>query len=182
MKKGRILTHSQNTSTLQSYVDQASGYVQSAVGSLTGNSADKSQAEQKKTEAAAKDDLSHAGTNVGPFSVSTSGVAVNDERRTQGSWDQTLGSGKEMVGNLVGAEGLKQEGIKQNQAGKGTEAEGQISDLGKGISDRVTGTVGGAVAGLTGNTEEQKKREAQHDTGKTQQRGVEADLDKQANA
>lgn len=29
------------TSTLQSYVDQASGAVQSAIGSLTGNAADK---------------------------------------------------------------------------------------------------------------------------------------------
>ena len=30
-----------NTSTLQSYLDQASGMAQSALGSLTGNTADK---------------------------------------------------------------------------------------------------------------------------------------------
>jgi hypothetical protein len=45
-------------------------------------------------------------------------------------------TGKEMLGNLVGAEGLKQEGIKQNQEGKAQEAQGQLSDLGGGISDR----------------------------------------------
>ena len=30
-----------------------------------------------------------------------------------------MGSGKEMLGNAIGAEGLKKEGIKQNQEGKG---------------------------------------------------------------
>lgn len=120
------------------------------------------------------------GANVGGYSVSASGVTKNDPNRQEGSWNQTVGSGKEMVGNLVGAEGLKQEGINQNEQGKAQEAQGQLSDLGKGVSDRVTGSVGGVVAGLTGNRDEQIKRQAQHDAGKTSQRGVEADLDKQA--
>ena len=30
-----------------------------------------------------------------------------------------MGSGKEMLGNAIGAEGLKKEGIAQNQEGKG---------------------------------------------------------------
>lgn len=80
----------------------------------------------------------------------------------------------------MGAEGLKQEGQQQNAEGKAQEASGQLSDLGKGVSDRVTGTVGGAVAALTGDREEQAKRQAQHDQGKTLQRGVESELDKQA--
>lgn len=46
----------------------------------------------------------------------------------------------------------------------------------------VSGTVGAAVAGLTGNTTEQEKRQAQHDVGKSLQRGVEADLQKQVDA
>jgi len=41
-----------------------------------------------------------------------------------------------MVGGALGFEGLKQEGIKQNQAGKEAEAKGQLSDLGSGIGDR----------------------------------------------
>lgn len=120
------------------------------------------------------------GGSVGGFSVSASGVTKNDPNRQEGSWNQTVGSGKEMVGNLVGAEGLKQEGITQNQEGKGQEAQGQLSDLGKGVSDRIGGTVGGAIAGVTGDRDEQIKRQAQHDAGKTAQRGVEADLDKKA--
>lgn len=87
-----------------------------------------------------------------------------------------------MVGNLVGAESLKQEGIQQNQEGKGQEAKGQVSDYGKGIGNRVTGAVGGAVAGLTGNDDAKASYERQHDTGKTAQRGVESELDKQARA
>jgi len=138
------------------------------------------QGEKKQNEAEAKKDLSHAGGTIGNYSVSASGVSKNDSDRSDGSWNQTVGSGKQFVGGLVGAEGLKQEGARQNQEGKGQEAQGQISDLGKGVTDRIGGTVGGAVAGLTGNREEQAQRQAQHDQGKTLQRGVEADLDKQA--
>ena len=74
---------------------------------------------------------------MGNFTVSSSGaIAQDDPNRTQGWWDQTIGAGKEMVGSALGLEGLKQEGIKQNQAGKEMEAQGQLSDLGSGIADR----------------------------------------------
>jgi len=195
------------TSTLQSYIDSATGAAQSVVGSITGSNADKvghlpeplstilyhtpthsltlpfqSQAEQKKAEADAKKDLSHAGGSIGPVDVSASGVAPKSSDRTDGSWNQTVGAGKETLGGLIGAQGLKQEGIRQNQEGKAQEAQGQVKDLGQGIGDRVTGTVGGAVAGLTGNQEAKASYERQHDAGKTSQRGVEAELQKQAEA
>lgn len=125
--------------------------------------------EQKKAEGDAKNELSHAGANVGGYSVSASGVAQNDPNRSEGSWNQTVGAGKETLGGLLGAEGLKQEGQQQNAQGKQQEAAGQVNDLGKGISDRVHGTVGGAVAGLTGNRADEAKYQAQHDQGKTQQ-------------
>jgi hypothetical protein len=50
------------------------------------------------------------------------------------------------------------------------------------IDTSVTGTVGAAVAGLTGDSVEQAKRQEQHDVGKSLQRGVEADLQKQVDA
>ncbi|KAI6822719.1 hypothetical protein KC367_g1671 [Hortaea werneckii] len=169
-----------NTSTLQSYVDSASSAAQSALGSITGNTADKQQAADKQREAEAKDTLSHAGGSVGPFSVSSGGVAKNDSERQGGQWDQTMGSAKETVGNLVGAEGLKKEGRDQNAQGQAREAQGQLSDLGSGVADRAKGTVGGAVAGAMGNEKAQKDYQDQHDTGKTLQRGAEADIQKQA--
>lgn len=84
-------------STLQSYVDQASGAVQSALGSLTGNTADQSQGDAKKAKADLEHDASKAGANLGPVSVSASGVAVNDPNRQQGSWNQTVGSGMQFT-------------------------------------------------------------------------------------
>jgi len=167
------------SSTLQSYIDSASGTVSSVIGSITGNAGDQAKADQKKAEAQAESDISHAGANLGPVSVSASGVAANDPNRSAGSWNQTFGAGKEFVGNLVGAEGLKNEGIKQNQDGKAQEAQGQLNDLGQGVADRAKGALGGAVAGLTGDASEQEKRRLQHDQGKTLQRGVESDLQKQ---
>ena len=169
-----------SASTLQSLVDSASATVNSAIASITGNAADQAKAEKKANEAQVEHDLSHAGANVGGVSVSASGVAANDPNRSAGSWNQTIGSGKEFVGGILGAEGLKQEGIKQNQEGKAQEAQGQLNDLGSGVADRVQGALGGAVAGLTGDAAEQERRRAQHDQGKTLQRGVEADLQKQA--
>merc|ERR1711977_409680 len=163
-----------NTSTLHSYVDSASSAAQSALGSITGNTADKQQAADKQREAEAKDTLSHAGGSVGGFSVSSGGVAKNDSERQGGQWDQTMGSAKETVGNLVGAEGLKKEGRDQNAQGQAREAQGQLSDLGSGVADRAKGTVGGAVAGAMGNEKAQKDFQDQHDTGKTLQRGAEA--------
>jgi len=87
-----------------------------------------------------------------------------------------------MLGSAFGAEGLKQEGIRQNQEGKAQEAKGQMSDLGSGVSDRVQGTVGGAVASLTGDAQGQEHYKQMHDAGKTTQRGAEYDIQKQAEA
>ncbi|KAF2822118.1 hypothetical protein CC86DRAFT_458629 [Ophiobolus disseminans] len=168
------------TSTLQGYVDQATGAVQSALGSLTGSTTDQVQGDQKKATAHAEKDLSHATAKAGPFAVSSSGgVAKDNPDRTAGSWNQNVGAAKEALGGFVGAEGLKQEGIRQNQEGKGQEAAGQVNDLGKGIGDRVGGTIGGAVAGLTGNQAQKAEAQRQHDEGKARQRGVEADLQRQ---
>ena len=106
-------------------------------------------------------------------------MAANDPNRQAGSWNQTVGAGKEAVGNALGMQGMKEEGIQQNQEGKAQEAQGQLSDLGKGVADRVSGTVGGMVAGAAGDRTEQEKRQAQHDQGKTLQRGVESEVQKQ---
>jgi hypothetical protein len=54
--------------------------------------------------------------------------------------------------------------------------------LGKGVTDRATGAIGGALAGLTGNEGAKAEYQKQHDTGKTLQRGVEADLQKTVDA
>jgi hypothetical protein len=43
----------------------------------------------------------------------------------------------------------------------------------------VSGAVGGAVSGITGDREAQLRAQEQHDVGKTKQRGAEADIQKQ---
>lgn len=229
------------TSTLQSYVDSATGAVQSVIGSLTGNTADQvrytfsrsgystfksghetnntqqNAGEAKKTKGELEHDASQATLKVGNLSASSSGAVTKDDpKRTEGSWNQTIGSAKEAVGGLVGNEvclphltipnldtsplflyffggkrrrgtkanisprqSLKQAGAQQNAEGKAQEAEGQLTDLGTGIGNRVSGAMGGAVAGLTGDREAQLKAQEQHDIGKTQQRGAEHDIAKQ---
>jgi len=167
------------TSTLQSYVDSASSTLNSAIGSLTGNPADKQKAAEKQATADAEKELSHTAVKAGPFTVGPGAISKDSSDRTEGSWNQTIGSAKEALGGLVGAEGLKQEGIRQNREGKGQEAEGQLSDLGKGVKDRVGGTLGGIGASITGDKTDEERYQAQHDEGKTRQRGVEADLQKQ---
>ena len=107
--------------------------------------------ELRKGEGEVTKDASHSVGKVGGYNVSAAGgFSEDDPRRSEGNWNQTVGSAKEAFGNAVGAEGLKKEGQQQNAAGKGQEAEGQLSDFGSGVKDRVTGTFGGAAAGLTG--------------------------------
>jgi uncharacterized protein YjbJ (UPF0337 family) len=112
-----------NTSTLQSYIDSASGAVQSAIGSLTGNASDQvfplvasnpsgshtnmpqNAGEAKKDKAQLENEASHATAKIGNYSASSSGAITKDDpNRTEGSWNQTIGSAKETIGNLVGSE------------------------------------------------------------------------------
>lgn len=152
-----------NTSTLKSYVDSATGAFHSGIASITGSAGDQANADQAKAKADAEKDLSHTAAKAGPFTLSSTGAPAKDsEDRTQGQWDQTVGSLKEATGNLLGNDNLKQQGREQNLQGQGQEAKGQMSDLGQGISDRVGGTVGSAFAGLTGNTQAQKAYQDQH--------------------
>ncbi|KAI9853250.1 MAG: hypothetical protein M1824_001473 [Vezdaea acicularis] len=172
-----------NTSTLGSYVDSASGLAQSALGSVTGNNVDKTRGDARQDKANAEYDASHATAKVGPFTGSTAGAITKDDpNRSEGSWDQTIGSGKETIGNLIGNENLKQQGREQNLQGQGKEAKGQLNDLGGGVADRVSGTLGSIGSSITGDRESQAAYQAQHDTGKTRQRGAEVDLQKQADA
>jgi uncharacterized protein YjbJ (UPF0337 family) len=157
------------------------GAVQSGIAAITGSAGDQAHADQNKAKASAERDASHAAVKAGPYTLSSSGVPAKDSPdRTQGSWDQTIGSGKETIGNLIGSEDLKRQGREQNESGQAQEAKGQLSDLGSGVGDRVTGAVGSAVAGLTGNRADQERYADLHDEGKSRQRGVEMDINKRA--
>lgn len=93
-----------------------------------------------------------------------------------------MGSAKEFAGGMIGSEGLKQQGRQQNVDGQEQEAAGQMKQGGQGIADRVTGTIGGAGASLLGNEQAKADYQEQHDSGKAAQRGVEAELQKKAEA
>ncbi|KAH8694956.1 putative mismatched base pair and cruciform DNA recognition protein [Talaromyces proteolyticus] len=186
-----------SSSTVKSYVDSAVGAAQSVVSSVTGNTADQvltpplhvsahpsnhpqKQAEATKAQAEQEYRDSHTTAKLGPATVDpNTGAAVkNNEDRTAGSWNQTIGAAKESVGNFIGNENLRQAGIQQNADGKTQEASGQLSDLGQGITDRAQGALGNVGAAITGDRETQAKWQDVHDQGKARQRGVEADLQK----
>ncbi|KAF1981591.1 hypothetical protein K402DRAFT_467387 [Aulographum hederae CBS 113979] len=171
-----------NNSTLGAAVEQAKGVVNDAVAYVTGSSADQAKANEHKSKAQLEDEASHATVKVPGATISTSGVSKDDPARSEGSWNQTMGSAKEAVGGLLGSENLKQAGAQQNQQGKEQEAEGLIQDYGDGIKGRVGGAVGGAVAGILGDKDEEARMKEKHDQAKTAQRGVEADLIKKADA
>ena len=170
-----------NPSTLGSYANSAAGAVQSGIAHLTGNTGDKVEARETKNKADAQHEASHSAAKVGPFAVgSDGGVAKDNENRTQGKYDQTMGSVKEATGNLLGNQNMVNNGRQQNEAGQAQEAKGQLKDLGEGASDRLQGALGGAVAGLTGDRSEQSRYADMHDEGKARQRGVETEVTKQA--
>ncbi|VUC20219.1 unnamed protein product [Clonostachys rosea] len=170
-------------STLKSLADSTIGAVQSTIGSLTGNTQDQAKGEAREKKADVEYDASHATAKVPGAAISGSGAVTRDNSdRTNGSWNQTVGAAKETVGGLIGNESLKTAGRQQNLEGQQQEAKGQLSDLGSGISDRAYGTVGSAVSGLTGDKKGQAHFEQLRAEGKTQQRGVEHDILKKAEA
>jgi uncharacterized protein YjbJ (UPF0337 family) len=93
-----------NTSTIQSYIDSATGTVQQALGNLTGSTGDENKGIAKQNKADVEHDLSHATAKGPGFTATTSGVARDDPDRQKGAWNQTVGAGKEFVGNVVGSE------------------------------------------------------------------------------
>jgi uncharacterized protein YjbJ (UPF0337 family) len=96
---------SENSSTLKSYIDSATGAAQNALGNLTGNTGDQAQGEARKDKAEAEHDLSHATAKVPGGAVSGSGAfSKDDPNRTEGSYNQTMGSAKETLGGLIGNE------------------------------------------------------------------------------
>ncbi|KAL2023170.1 hypothetical protein VTK56DRAFT_3776 [Thermocarpiscus australiensis] len=172
-----------NASTLKSYVDSATGAAQNLVGKITGSTGDEAQGKAKQDKAQTEYDASHATVKLPGMAASSSGAVAKDHPdRTAGSWNQTAGSAKEFVGSAIGNETLKQAGREQNRAGQEQEARGQLNDYASGVGDRVTGAVGSAVAGLTGDRSKQAEYQDRHDAGKSQQRGAEYDMQKQAEA
>ncbi|KAE8147817.1 putative mismatched base pair and cruciform DNA recognition protein [Aspergillus avenaceus] len=165
--------------SIQSYIDSATGLAQRAVNSVTGNSTteestqNKANTEQKTTDSA---------TKIGPITADphTGATAQDREQRATGSWDQTVGSAKESLGNLIGNENLRRQGEDQNLRGKGAEAEGQLKDFGEGAADRVQGGLGKVAAAATGDRGEEEKWTRLHDEGKVRQRGAEADMQRKA--
>ncbi|KAI5811364.1 hypothetical protein DFH27DRAFT_597154 [Peziza echinospora] len=163
-------------STLQSYVDSATATVQSAISSLTGSNVDKASAEAKKEAAADEHAASHASAKIGPVSVASGTATLDNQDRRDGQWNETVGSAKKALGNLTGNESLKASGTRQEQEGQGQKAAGQLTDLASGTADRLTGTVGGGLSSLVGNTSAQAEYQHQHDQGKATVRGVEHDV------
>ncbi|EEA27241.1 hypothetical protein TMatcc_004476 [Talaromyces marneffei ATCC 18224] len=168
------------SSTIQSYVDSAVGAAQNVLSSITGNPADQAEAKALKSKAEQENQNSHTTARLGPFTADpNTGAAVSDNQdRTSGSWNQTVGAAKESFGNLIGNENLRQTGIQQNADGKAQQAKGQLLDLGQGMTDRARGAVGALGSAVLGDKEGQEKWQDLHDEGKTRQRGVEADLQK----
>lgn len=193
-------TNNNNTSTLGSYASSAKGALQSVVGAITGSEGDKvrpssppsslapltpapqSHAATTQSHAQSQHEASHSVSKLGPVSLSpsTGAIATDDPDRSQGKWDQTMGSGKEMLGNMVGSDALKREGVEQNRKGQAMEARGQLSDLGGGMGDRAGGKVEGVLAGLSGDREAEARARARHDVGKTLQRSAERDIGRSA--
>ncbi|EWC46627.1 hypothetical protein DRE_04114 [Drechslerella stenobrocha 248] len=167
-------------STFGSMIQNAVGTIQSGFGQLVGSNKDVTDGETKKAAAVEQNEQSHTAAKLGPVTATSGGGAhVDNKDRQQGAWDQTIGSGKQFVGGLVGNESLKSSGKTQYNEGVQRETAGQASDLVEGITNRVGGTLGGM---FTTDKGEQEAYRRQHEEGKAAIRSVEADLQKKAEA
>ncbi|KAK7952190.1 uncharacterized protein PG986_007918 [Apiospora aurea] len=171
-----------NASTGNSYLEKATGAVQDAFGTVTGNTSDKNVGQAKKDQADLEHDASKASVKVPGGAITSSGIAKDNQDQMSGNMKQTGGSAKEFVGNLTGSESLKQQGREMNKEGQGQEAKGILTQGYEGVKDRVGGTVGQGINSMLGNEGAAAEYQKQHDSGKVSQRGFEANIDKKAQA
>ncbi|KAF7715336.1 Uncharacterized protein PECH_007251 [Penicillium ucsense] len=173
-------SNNNNASTLGSYVNQATGAAQRAFGAVTGDSSKELKGDVQQEQGKAQNENSHTTAKIGNVAAdpNTGAVAKDNSYRTEGSWDQTVGSAKEAIGNAIGNQGLREAGAKQNAAGKEQEAKGQLKDWGQGVENRAQGHLGAVGAAITGDRAKQQEYEDIHDEGKVRQRGAEADMAK----
>jgi len=170
-------------STIGGYANQAVGTVQDAFGQLTGTGQSQSQGETRRDVGQDQVDASRTSAKIGPVTATAEGgVHVDSQKRTDGSWNQTLGSGKQFIGGVIGSDSLKQQGREQYDRGVQEEAEGRAQDYVQGVSDRVKGTIGTMTADLVGNPDAKAEYQRQHDDGKAGQRSVEDDLQREADS
>ncbi|KAK6332475.1 hypothetical protein TWF730_004143 [Orbilia blumenaviensis] len=168
------------SSTLGSAFQGVAGAVQRGIGQLTGSTKDIQDGTIRKAEAEEQNERSHTAAKLGPVTATAEGGAhVDNKDRQQGNWDQTIGSGKQFVGGLIGNESLKAQGRTQYDEGVKKETAGQASDLVDGYADRLGGAIGGM---LSTDKDEQERFKRQHDGGKAAIRSVEHDLQKKAAA
>ncbi|KAK6507310.1 hypothetical protein TWF481_005752 [Arthrobotrys musiformis] len=168
------------SSTLGSAFQGVAGAVQRGIGQLTGSTKDIQDGTARQTDAEEQNERSHAAAKLGPVTATAEGGAhIDHEDRQKGNWNQTIGSGKQFIGGLIGNEPLKAQGRRQYDEGVQQETSGQASDLVDGYADRIGGAIGGM---LSNDKEEQERFKRQHDGGKAAIRSVEKDLQKKANA
>ena len=156
---------SENNNTLGSYVDSATGAAQRAVNSVTGGSV--------STHHPLTTDIL---TTLQTQNQNQGGQPQGQQGNP--TWDQTMGSAKESVGNALGHENLRQAGVQQNASGKEAEAKGQLQDMGQGVTHRAQGAVGSVGAAIKGDREEEEKWRQVHDEGKRRQRGAEREVER----
>ncbi|RVD81684.1 uncharacterized protein DFL_009536 [Arthrobotrys flagrans] len=167
-------------STLGSVSQGVAGAVQRGIGQLTGSTKDIQDGTARKLDAEEENERSHASAKLGSVTATAEGGAhVDNKDRQQGSWNQTVGSGKQFVGGLIGNESLRAQGRAQYDEGVRQETSGQASDLAGGYADRIGGAIGGT---LNNDKDEQERYKKQHDGGKAAIRSVEKDLQKKADA
>jgi len=172
--------NSNQSSTLSAMFQGVTGTLQSSLGQLAGNNTDIQEGDSKKTAAMENDKKSHTAAKLGPVTATAEGgTHVDSKDRQQGAWDQTIGSGKEFVGGLVGNESLKTQGRTQYDEGVRREASGQANDLVEGMGNRVAGSLGALIST---DEQDQERFNRQHDEGKAAIRSVQYDLQRKAEA
>merc|ERR1711939_715490 len=79
-----IMSSNDNTSSLQSVMDTATGYINSGIAAVTGSAGDQAKADQYKTKGEAESDLSHtAAALTGDRAEQQRYADVHDEGKTR---------------------------------------------------------------------------------------------------
>ncbi|GAA5944569.1 hypothetical protein JCM3775_003296 [Rhodotorula graminis] len=94
---------------------------------------------------------------------------TTEPSKTTGNYDYAVGSIKETIGNVVGAESLAQAGSEQAAKGDAEYKLAQTQEYAEGTADRVGGKIDRIIGAATGDSSREAGGLAQETKGKAQQ-------------
>ncbi|KAJ3726512.1 mismatched base pair and cruciform DNA recognition protein [Lentinula guzmanii] len=101
--------------------------------------------------------------------MSSDQTTSSEPSKANGQYNSMMGTTKEFIGNVTGADSWTQDGKDQHAKGEAEYNAAQATEYAKGTYDRAGGKIDSVVGAVTGDKQQQMSGNMRHDKGQVQQ-------------